>query len=226
MDYDLKEILENIKDRKQISISYLQRTFSLGFPKSGRIFKDLIDKGYIDKDGRVNNEQVHETNEPNRTSLKIVFLDVDGVLNCSSTKDTCDGYVGIDDEKVKLLKKIVGMSNAKIVLTSTWKFYWHKELGLKNKQDSFANHLDKKLNEQGLSIMDKTEDEGLNRGDGILEYIRHLKWKGVDVYKFVILDDEMFDYKETKLTKNLIQTSYFNGGLGIKHVRRAIEKLS
>ena len=31
---------------------------------------------------------------------KICFLDVDGVLNCCTTKDRCCGYVGIDDKKV------------------------------------------------------------------------------------------------------------------------------
>lgn len=37
----------------------------------------------------------------------IVFLDVDGVLNNSCTKDAIKEYIGIDDSKVAVLKEMV-----------------------------------------------------------------------------------------------------------------------
>lgn len=218
---DIKKVANNIKDRKAISISYLSRTYSMGYVKAANLFKTLVDEGYISDKGTV----LIKCKEDN-PGIKIVFLDVDGVLNSSSTKDTCGKYVGIEDEKVELLKKLVDETGARIVLVSTWKEYWYKEPFFKDKQDYLANYLDKKLDKYGLYAIDKTEDEVLNRGDGILEYIHHLKWKGIDVKKFVILDDELFDYLRTKLTKNLVQTSYNKGGLQLKHIRKAIEKLN
>ena len=76
--------------------------------------------------------------------LKIIFLDVDGVLNCKSTPDRCYGYIGIEDEKVNHLKRIVEETSAKIVLISSWKEYWKKN-PYKSHQDCLANYLDKKL---------------------------------------------------------------------------------
>lgn len=226
MDFDIKNVLKDIKDKKKISMSYLQITYSIGFVKANKEFSKLVEAGYVSSEGEVQTAKVYEAlGETYDPGIKIVFLDVDGVLNCSSTKDKCGYYTGIEDEKVTFLKKIVEATNAKIVLVSTWKYYWYKEPNLKEQQDEMANYLDLKLKKQGLIIIDKTEDEAINRGDGILEYIRHLKWKGIKVDKFIIIDDEIFDYKETKLTKNLIQTGFYGGGLQAKHVIRAIDKL-
>ncbi len=33
--------------------------------------------------------------------MRVVFLDVDGVLNCRSTEDRFHGFIGIDDELVR-----------------------------------------------------------------------------------------------------------------------------
>ena len=62
--------------------------------------------------------------------MKVIFLDVDGVLNCQKTEAKCRGFIGVDSKKVKLLKKIVDATDAKIVLSSSWKIGWwkyHKE---------------------------------------------------------------------------------------------------
>ena len=219
-DLDVKRITNDIKDRKAISISYIARNYSVGFNKASQLFNELINDGYISQEGKV----LNKCKEDNK-GLNIIFLDVDGVLNCSSTKDVCVKYVGIEDNKVSLLKQIVDKSNAKIVLVSTWKEWWFKESYFKDKQDYLADYLDNKLSKQGLVIYDKTDDELYNRGDGILEYIHRLNWKGINVNNFVVLDDEIFDYKRTKITKNLVQTSYDNGGLQRKHVIKALDKL-
>ena len=39
--------------------------------------------------------------------MKLIFLDIDGVLNCAISKSRCFGCLGIDDDKVKRLKTIV-----------------------------------------------------------------------------------------------------------------------
>ena len=221
-----KEVLSDLKNREKTTITDLQRVHSIGFYKAKELMDELITSGFISQNGEVQKAKIQEElGETPNEETKIIFLDVDGVLNCVSTTDLCGYYKGIEDKKVDLLKKIVGATGAKIVLVSTWKECWYKESVLKEHQDDCADYLDKKLARASLTILDKTEDEGLNRGDGIREYLRRLKWKGIDVSKFVILDDELFDYKERKLTKYLVQTSYYGGGLKEKHVENAIEIL-
>lgn len=55
-----------------------------------------------------------------KTNLKILFLDVDGVLNNPSTKWD-DQHCGIDNEMLKYLKYIVLRTGCKIVLSTTWR---------------------------------------------------------------------------------------------------------
>lgn len=223
MEYDLTEIISNIQSEDKISISYIQRTFSFGFNKSNKIFHVLIEQGYIDAEGRVDKEKV----DPNyMEGPKVIFLDVDGVLNCHSTKDSCGGYIGIDDKKVALLKEIVDATGAIIILVSSWKEWWTNNPRYKPNQYEMATYLDEKLAEQGLIIRDKTRDgNSFIRGKGILRFIEMQKEIGIDIRKYVILDDEMFDYLETKMTRHLIRTSFEQNGLEKKHVRKAIEKL-
>ena len=75
--------------------------------------------------------------------MKIVFLDIDGVLNCEGSRSRCAGYRGIDDKKAENLAQIVKATGAEIVLVSTWKEEWRKTD--KAHQGIMANYLDKKL---------------------------------------------------------------------------------
>ena len=53
---------------------------------------------------------------------KIIFLDVDGVLNNENTNARSPGgYVGVMDSKVKLLSKLVKETNADVVISSDWR---------------------------------------------------------------------------------------------------------
>ena len=152
--------------------------------------------------------------------MNVIFLDVDGVLNCRSTKERCNGYLGIDDDKVRRLRQIVDATGAAIVLSSTWKDNWERKR--KELQDELANYLDQKLKNEGMEILDKTEDEYWDRGAGILKWI---DTHSVD--SFVILDDIQFDYEELGLLDRFVETSVgaSNGGLQEDHVKRAIEIL-
>ena len=88
-------------------------------------------------------------------SRKVIFLDVDGVLNNSDTKGEWDPYVKIDDKLVERLATIVRATHAEIYLVSDWKREWYKD----NKaiQDTYADFLDFKLAQFGLKIADKVE---------------------------------------------------------------------
>ena len=155
--------------------------------------------------------------------MKVIFLDVDGVLNTPSSESRCDEYIGIDDEKVEKLKKIVEKTKAEIVLISTWKKYWRKEEKLKPLQDYSANYLDEKLAKQGLKAIDKTKDKAngryLSRGEGILEYVYRN-----NVENYIILDDCQFDYDGCDLTDNYIKTNQIEG-LSEQQVKAACETL-
>ena len=155
--------------------------------------------------------------------MKIIFLDIDGVLNEEKSRSRCLGYKGIDDKKVENLANIVKATNAKIVLISTWKDDWRKTY--KAHQGMMANYLDRKLKKQGLVILDKTKSIDKNgfhfsRGEGILQYLADNK-----VEKFVILDDYQFDYDSCGLSDYYIKTDAYNGGLTEELVGRAIQIL-
>ena len=157
----------------------------------------------------------------NKKGMNIIFLDIDGVLNCRSTKDKCGPYRGIEDDKVVLLKKLVNKYDAKIVLVSSWKEKWFKASYWKDKQDDLANYLDMKMNSAGLIVYDKTES-WYSRYIEVNEYLNRLKRRNIVVNNFVIFDDESYKYSRDKsIAAHLIQTSFENGGLMEKHIKKA-----
>lgn len=156
--------------------------------------------------------------------MKVVFLDVDGVLNEEKSRSRCCGYLGVDDSKVKNLAKIVEETNAAIVLISTWKDDWRKTD--KAHQGILANYLDRKLKKQGLVALDKTKSIDKNgfhfsRGEGILQYLADNK-----VEKYVILDDNQFNYDSCGLSDYYIKTDAYNGGLTEELAVKAIKLLN
>lgn len=154
--------------------------------------------------------------------MKVIFLDIDGVLNCEGSRSRCVGYRGIDDNKAKNLAKIIKATGAEIVLISTWKEGWRKTD--KAHQGILANYLDKKLKKQGLSVFDKTRDyigeRYLSRGEGVLDYLVNNK-----VENYVVLDDYQFDYDSCGLTDSYVKTDNYNGGLTEELAKKAIEIL-
>ena len=66
--------------------------------------------------------------------MKVVFLDVDGVLNTSKTfervyhsfKNTGKKELEIDLFRLEYLKRIIEETNSKIVLSSTWRRFFQK----------------------------------------------------------------------------------------------------
>ena len=154
--------------------------------------------------------------------MKVIFLDVDGVLNCIYSKSRQGNYIGIDDIRVKRLKEIVDKTGAKIVLTSTWKFDW--EVTDKESMSEGGWYLDRKMKRQNLTILDKTHDQGWNRGYGIKQYLdSHI------VDSWVVLDDEIFtDYENEGILPHLVKTEFYdeNGGIQDDHVKKAIMLLN
>jgi hypothetical protein len=157
---------------------------------------------------------------------KIIFLDIDGVLNCQKSESRCCGFVGIDDDKVKRLRKIIEATGAKIVLTSTWKKDWIRDPNLKDEQNEYGNYLERKLRRENLFILDKTTDEKSlgDRGEGIFNYL-----KSHNVDQWIAIDDEIFhDFEDYGVIEHLVKTSFYgeNGGIQDEHMQLAIEMLN
>ncbi len=54
--------------------------------------------------------------------MKILFLDIDGVVNCSSTRQRHRGYIGIDPFMALLIGRItIAHPDLKVVLSSSWR---------------------------------------------------------------------------------------------------------
>lgn len=151
--------------------------------------------------------------------MKIIFLDIDGVLNCvTSGSRSPSGFKGIDEDKVKLLRQIADKTGALIVLTSTWKSEWDIDPEACSPE---GRYLSQKLRRQQLRILDKTMFMD-KRGTGIRQWLaEHPK-----VTSWVVLDDDIFaDYERQGILPHLVQTSYFQQGLTQEHVQKAIDIL-
>ncbi len=77
--------------------------------------------------------------------MKIIFLDMDGVLNCYDTTDRIvfppwnQTFLGLDNDKVQLLSKLVQETGAKVIISSSWR------------ENFKPQELQKTLNERGFT---------------------------------------------------------------------------
>ena len=147
--------------------------------------------------------------------MKYIFLDIDGVLNNENTiTKSPDGYMGVASNLGKRLKKIIKATDAKVILTSTWK-------NCSSTQD--FDYLYRKLNMYSAKPIDVTIDRNNKvslRGTGIKDYLKKYPCE-----QFVILDDYIFDFKEEGLLPHLVLTSTTKG-LSNDDVKKAIDILN
>lgn len=153
--------------------------------------------------------------------MKVIFCDVDGVLNEDTTPTRTESrFVFIDQDKLLRLKRIVNATGAKIVLSSTWRY---------DRNDPEYNsdflELQAAFHNVGLEFFDYTPVDviGIRRGMEIKA------WLGVhkgEVDRFVILDDELWDFEERGLLPRLIKTDFAYGGLTDELTQEAIDLLN
>lgn len=157
--------------------------------------------------------------------MKIIFLDIDGVLNSEEWLDKRNDNETINPEQVKLLKEIVDRTGAEIVLSSTWRALVDTEERQEHPQYTYLVDSLKKF---GLKIKSHTPRIGNDRPMEIKEWID--KHGTNDEIKFVILDDDfpIFWYQIYGISDCLVQTSYHgkNGGLQKGHVEKAVKILN
>ena len=118
--------------------------------------------------------------------MKVIFLDVDGVLNNRHTRvTTSDGWCFVDDHLVAQLKRLLNLSGARLVLSSTWREGWHQEDESKN--DISFTELRDKFNQFGIEIFDRTGEMRMHRWQSIKEFFERPRKDVIEHY--VILDD-------------------------------------
>ena len=119
--------------------------------------------------------------------MRLIFLDVDGVLNNEHTRTTThDGWCFVDDYLVERLGRLVRESGAKIVLSSTWRDGWNREDETLN--EPFFNDLRDKLKEYKIEIWDALPLPMCpRRSQAIQAWFDGHRY--LDVESYVILDD-------------------------------------
>ena len=125
-----------------------------------------------------------------KQTLKIIFLDFDGVLNNAEFRANNKNYHEnfIDETTMPYLRQIVQETGAKIVLSTTWKTRWDAE-------DQSVLEDTKKINDifakYDLEIYSKTDNFNDNRNFEISMWLcAHA------VENYVILDDLDFHWSE------------------------------
>ena len=150
--------------------------------------------------------------------MKVIFLDIDGVLNSvayNRMRSMEDGF--IDKTRLPILKEIVDATGALVVLSSTWKRHWEKEY---LDCDFIGRQLIETFFLGDIEIYDKTPNKS-TRADEIRAWLSEHD----DVESFVILDDIFFGWGE--LAYNLVRTDERIGrGLENVHKIKAIEILN
>lgn len=137
--------------------------------------------------------------------MKILFLDFDGVVS------TFEKGWRLDEEKLSLLKEIIDKTNAKIVVSSSWKVGYDnvdkfiETLGGRRKSETIKNN-GNMFQWFCNNIYDITDSNGSWRGDEIQRWIDAHK---EEIESYVILDDDS-DMRENQLF-NFVQTDSYEG---------------
>lgn len=162
---------------------------------------------------------------------KVLFLDIDGVLNSNFWNDShqteiSDGTL-IDEEKIRLLALLVKETGAKIILHSGWRFWFDAEL---KPLCTEAAKLSELLAKESLHIsgvtpdltteeIRKTKKFSLVKADEILTWIKLHN----DVTEWVVLDD--LDLHNNQIRQHQVQTDQ-TIGLTLEDVKLAVKMLT
>nr|WP_300836766.1 HAD domain-containing protein [uncultured Acetatifactor sp.] len=161
---------------------------------------------------------------------KVLFLDIDGVLNSNFWNDRhqteiSDGTL-IDEEKIKLLAYLVRETSSEIILHSGWRFWFDCKLKpLCKEADKLVELLEKEdLHIKGVTP-DLTTEEirkakkfSLVKADEILLWINQHK----DVAEWAVLDD--LDLHNAQIKRHQVKPDP-TVGLTLENVKQAMKIL-
>ena len=169
---------------------------------------------------------------------KVIFLDVDGVLNSSRTlyED-----ISLEDDLILNLKELVYKTGAKIILSSSWRLSTEAIATLMDKLDKFGLVISgMTCDGVDLDWLEKYEFDTTKKYlDTKFDYDENKQIKithdrGAEIFKwlhdhddcaYVILDDEIEDIKPYFSESVIVKTSY-KTGLTKEDVKKAIQILN
>lgn len=169
---------------------------------------------------------------------KVIFLDIDGVLNSDRTLYES---ISLEDDLILNLKALIDKTGAKIILSSSWRLSSEAIATLMDKIDKFdlvvsgmiCNGVDLDwIKRFKFDVTKKYLDTRFDYDENRQIKITHdrgaeiFKWlsEHKEVESFVILDDEDFDIKNY-FPNQLIKTN-FKTGLTKQDVEKAINILN
>lgn len=141
--------------------------------------------------------------------MKAIFLDIDGILNSEVWWHDVMSKYGIDivdlynQEAMMLLKQLVNLTDARIVLSSSWRI---SEYSRERVMDNFVPY--------DLSLYSITGQEEGTRGHQIMEWLQ----RHPEVTEYVAFDD---DHDLTELGPHFIHVDGYYG-LKREHFDKAL----
>ena len=169
---------------------------------------------------------------------KVIFLDVDGVLNSNRTLYE---EISLEDDLILNLKELVDKTDAKIILSSSWRLSTEAIATLMDRLDKFGlaisgmtcdgvdlDWLEKYEFDATKKYLDTKFDWDENR------QIKITHDRGAEIFKwlhdhddcaYVILDDEIEDIKPYFSESVIVKTPY-KTGLTKEDVKKAIQILN
>ena len=115
--------------------------------------------------------------------MRVIFLDIDGVLNCADEGDTARGLVRPRPDLIALLDDLIDRTGSQIVLASTWRC------------DPKAVEVARRC---GLKFIDTLDDhENGERG----AFIRKWLSEHPEVESYVVVDDHASEHAGLPLFK-------------------------
>ena len=124
--------------------------------------------------------------------MKVIFLDIDGVLNTSASLAE---NVHLLPEKALLIRRIIEATGAKIVISSVWRIFMDDDAN-----DCRVRFALKQAGIPDSAIIGATTPGGWGRAEQLRRWI-----VGEPVECFVIIDDEIHDFSKVQKSR-LIKT--------------------
>ena len=146
--------------------------------------------------------------------MKVVFFDIDGVLNYCGTPS-------IDDRCLSELKRIVAETGANTVMSSSWKEAFTKYDVYSDRDREMVTRL---IKDPELNCLGWTPDiDEENRENEIEDWL--LDYEEGEIESFVIIDDLDYNFNE-KFPGHFVKTAgYWGQGLTSVHADNAIRIL-
>eukprot|EP00483_Globobulimina_turgida_P010359 UN10379 len=142
-------------------------------------------------------------NHHQRQRVKILFLDVDGVLNGENL-----GYGGVDDSLLFLLKTIIDETHCKIVLSTTWRLNQTTRQLLLHFMKANAD-----INVDDIIIGDTPTLKNTNRAVEIETFLESKQFQSLYIVtQWCAIDDlNLYRYYPILMRNHFVRTNYRTG---------------